>query len=58
MGNSRLLPQVLDRRLLVLVDPASEDRDEELPSLEDLSHPVSVWLIPDTTRLFLNSAQG
>ena len=53
-----LLAQVLDCRLLMLVDPASEDRDEELPWLEDLSHPVSLWLIPGATRLFLNSAQG
>jgi len=28
-----LLAQIFNRRLLVLVDPASEDRDEELPWL-------------------------
>ena len=53
-----LLAQIINRRLLVLVDSVSEDRDQELPWLEDLGHPVSSWLIPGTTRLFFNSAQG
>jgi hypothetical protein len=53
-----LFAQIIDRRLLVFVDPASEDRDEELPWLEDLSHPPSLRLLPSAARLHLASAKG
>jgi len=37
--NSVLLAQILDRSLLVFVDPASENSDEELLWLWDPGHP-------------------
>jgi hypothetical protein len=52
-----LLAQLINRRLLMLVDPASEDRDEELPWLEDLSHPPSLRRLPSAARLHLASAK-
>ena len=46
LEDSILLAQVLDRRLLMLVDPPSEDRDEELPWLEDLGHQAILRAVP------------
>ncbi|TNF80791.1 MAG: hypothetical protein EP299_02400 [Acidobacteria bacterium] len=58
LEDSILLAQVLDRRVLMLVDPACEDRDKELPWLEDLSHPPSLRLLPSAARLHLALAKG
>ena len=55
---SNLLPQVLNRRLLMLVDPTSKDADEELPRLEDLGHRASLRVILAVARLLLASAHG
>lgn len=39
LEDSILLAQIPNFGLLVLVDPASKDRDEELPWLKDPGHP-------------------
>jgi hypothetical protein len=39
LEDSILFAQILNRGLLMLVDLASEDRDEELPWLKDPGHP-------------------
>jgi hypothetical protein len=38
--DSVLLAQILNRGLPVLIDPTSENRDEELPWLKDLNHAI------------------
>jgi hypothetical protein len=58
LKDSILLAQVLNRRLLMLVDPASENRDEELPWLEDPGHPGILRPIPVPARLLPGAAGG
>jgi len=55
--NSVFLSQVLDRYLLVLVDPTRENADEELPGLQDLGHPAILRPSGGRARLLLTSAQ-
>jgi hypothetical protein len=58
LEDSILLSQVLDRSLLVLVDPASESRDEELRWLEDSRHSGIPGAIPLSARLLTEATGG
>jgi len=51
LEDSVFLAQILDRSLLVLADPASENGEEELPWLEDLGNPEILRAIPDSAGL-------
>ena len=50
--------QILNRGLLMLVDPTSKDADEELPWLEDLSHLGILGAISVCARLLTEATNG